>query len=99
MKMGFPRFSQYRVVQYFIRAVDLFQIFRVTAIIYGLLTGFLTLTEYDLGWQLATAQRIVQIPSTDVFSYTAFEHPWIYQVGASLIFYGLYLIGKYQLLS
>ena len=66
------------------------------------MAGFRKLSEYDLGWQLATARWIVehrQIPSTDVFSYTAFGHPWIYPIGAGLIFYGLYLIGKYQLLS
>jgi Flp pilus assembly protein TadD len=80
----------------------LFQILRLSAVAYGFLAGFRTLTEYDLGWQLATARWIVehrQIPSTDVFSYTAFEHPWIYPIGAGLIFYGLYVIGKYQLLS
>ena len=40
-----------------------------------------------------------QIPSTDVFSYTAQGQPWIYPVGSGLLFYGAYLLGDYALLS
>jgi hypothetical protein len=69
---------------------------------YALLAGFRTLSEYDLGWMLATGRWIVQhrqIPSTDVFSYAAQEQPWIYPVGSSLILYGVYALEGYALLS
>ena len=102
MKASFGQTAGTRGAQPLARAVNLFQILRLAAIGYGFLAGFRKLSEYDLGWQLATTRWIVehrQIPSTDVFSYTAFGHPWIYPIGAGLIFYGLYLVGKYQLLS
>src|SRR5215472_18318703 len=69
---------------------------------YAFLAGLRTLTVTDLGWQLATGRWIVQhheIPSTDVFSYTAHGQPWVYPVGSGLLFYGAYLIGGYSLLS
>jgi tetratricopeptide (TPR) repeat protein len=74
----------------------------LVAIGYAFLAGLRTLTVTDLGWQLATARWIVQhheIPSTDVFSYTAQGQPWVYPVGSGLIFYGAYLLGGYALLS
>ncbi len=83
-------------------AGNLFQALRLVAIAYAFLAGLRTLTEYDLGWQLATGRWVVQhlqIPSTDVFSYTVAGTPWIYPVGSGLLFYGVYLIGGYQLLS
>src|SRR5262249_40390064 len=58
--------------------------------------------DFDLGWQMATARWIVQhhqIPSTEVFSYTAAGKPWTYPVGSGLAFYGTYLLGGYALLS
>jgi Tfp pilus assembly protein PilF len=51
---------------------------------------------------MATGRWIVQhhqIPSTDVLSYTAQGHPWLYPVGSGLIFYAVYLLGGYALLS
>jgi hypothetical protein len=103
MNESFRQFIQNRgIARQSVEAVGLLQILRLTAVAYSFVAGFRTLTEYDLGWQLATARWIVthhQIPSTDVFSYTASGHPWIYPVGAGLIFYSLYLIGNYQLLS
>lgn len=72
------------------------------ALAYAALAGLRTVTEYDLGWQMATGRWIVQhhqIPSTDVFSYTAQGQPWIYPVGAGLLFYALFLVGSYTLLS
>ena len=74
----------------------------LVAVGYAFLAGLRTLTVTDLGWQLATARWIVQhheIPSTDVFSYTAQGQPWVYPVGSGLIFYGAYLLGGYALLS
>ena len=84
------------------RMRNLFQSLRIVVIGYAFLAGLRTLTEYDLGWQLATGRWVVQhlqIPSTDVFYYTVAGTPWIYPVGSGLLFYGVFLIGGYQLLS
>jgi hypothetical protein len=83
-------------------AKQLVSILGLVAIGYAFLAGLRTLTVTDLGWQLATARWIVQhheIPSTDVFSYTAHGQPWVYPVGSGLLFYGAYLLGGYTLLS
>jgi len=71
-------------------------------LIYALFAGLRTLTDFDLGWQLATGRWIFrnhQIPSTDVFSYTAQGQPWIYPVLSGLVFYAVFLAGGYALLS
>ncbi|MFN7992701.1 MAG: hypothetical protein U0Q18_03830 [Bryobacteraceae bacterium] len=73
-----------------------------SALIYVFLAGLRTIAEFDLGWQMATGRWIVQhlqIPSTDVLSYTAEGKPWIYPVGSGVIFYALFLVGGYGLLS
>jgi len=83
-------------------AEQLVFILGLVAVGYAFLAGLRTLTVTDLGWQLATAHWIVQhqeIPSTDVFSYTAQGQPWVYPVGSGLLFYGAYLLGGYTLLS
>ncbi|MBV8588880.1 MAG: hypothetical protein JO212_02250, partial [Acetobacteraceae bacterium] len=83
-------------------AVRLVTMLSVVAIGYAFLAGLRTLSEFDLGWQMATGRWIVehrQIPSTDVFSYTAQGQPWIYPVGPGVLFYGVYLLGGYALLS
>ena len=80
----------------------LFLILATIALIYGFLAGLRTVSEFDLGWELATGRWVVQhhrVPSTDVFSYTAQGKPWIYPVGAGLVFYAAYLIGAYGLIS
>ena len=59
-------------------AKQLVFILGLVAVGYAFLAGLRTLTVTDLGWQLATARWIVQrheIPSTDVFSYTAQGQP------------------------
>lgn len=69
---------------------------------YALLAGFRSLTEFDLGWLLATGRWIVehhQIPSMDVFSYTAQGQPWVYPAGSALLLYLVYLIGGAALIS
>ncbi len=74
----------------------------LAALIYAFLAGLRTVTDFDLGWQLATGRWVAQhhqIPSVDVFSYTAQGKPWIYPVGSGLIFYGIYVLGGYALLS
>jgi hypothetical protein len=72
------------------------------ALIYAFLAGLRTVTDFDLGWQLATgrwAAQHHQVPSTDVFSYTAQGQPWIYPIGSGLLLYATYLLGGYALLS
>jgi hypothetical protein len=72
------------------------------AIAYAFLAGFHTLQEFDLGWQLASGRWIVQhrqIPSQDVFSYTAPGQQWIYPVLSEIAFYLVYRLGGYSLLS
>ena len=79
-----------------------FVVLAVAAVVYGLLAGLRTVMDFDLGWQLATGRWIVQhhqVPSSEVFSYTAAGQPWIYPVGAALFFYAAFLAGKYALLS
>ncbi len=79
-----------------------FLILATIALIYGFLAGLRTVSEFDLGWQLATGRWVIQhhhVPSTDVFSYTAQGKPWIYPIGAGLVFYAAYLIGAYGLIS
>jgi len=72
------------------------------ALTYAVFAGLRTVSDFDLGWQMATGRWIIQhhrIPSVDVLSYTAAGQPWIYPVGAGLIFYLAYLLGGYALLS
>src|ERR1700677_2302734 len=72
------------------------------ALIYALFAGLRTVSDFDLGWQMATGRWIVQhhsIPSVDVLSYTAAAQPWIYPIGAGIIFYLAYLVGGYALIS
>src|SRR4029077_3690823 len=79
-----------------------FNVFAAFLMGYAFLTGLHTLNQDDLFWMLATARWIVQtreIPWTDYFSYTAQGQPWIYPVGGSLLFYGVWLIGGYAALS
>lgn len=78
-----------------------FYVLASIAILYAFLAGFYTLTSFDLGWQLATGRWIVQhhqIPSTEIFSYTANGQPWIYPVASGILFYFAYLLGGYSLL-
>ena len=74
----------------------------LAALTYAFLSGLRTVSDFDVGWQLATGRWIVQhqqIPSSDVFSYTAQGQPWIYPVGSGLLFYGTYMLGGWALLS
>ena len=80
----------------------LFLILAALAIIYAFLAGLRTLADPDLGWQMASGRWIVQhhqIFSTDVFSFTVPGAAWIYPPGAQVLFYWLYLLGGYALLS
>src|SRR5664280_816865 len=79
-----------------------FLVLAAIALIYAFLAGLRTVSDFDLGWQLATGRWVAQhhsVSSTDVFSYTAQGEPWIYPVGAGLVPYATYLLGGYALIS
>jgi tetratricopeptide (TPR) repeat protein len=74
----------------------------VLALSYAFLAGLHTVTDLDLGWQLATGRYLVahhQIPRVELFSYTAQGNEWIYPPFSGAIFYLLYLLGGYSALS
>jgi tetratricopeptide (TPR) repeat protein len=80
----------------------LFLILACIAITYAFLAGLRTVADYDTGWQLATGRWVVQhhqVPAFDVLSYTARGEHWLYPVGAGVVFYGVFLLGGYTLLS
>lgn len=80
----------------------IFWVLAGTALIYAFLAGLRTVSDPDLGWQLATGRWVAQhhrVFSSDVFSYTASGQPWIYPAGSGLLFYWIYLLGGYALLS
>ncbi len=80
----------------------LFLMLGTIALIYAFLAGLRTVSDPDLGWQLATGRWVAQhhhVFSTDVFSYTADGEPWVYPVGSGLIFYAVYLLGGFALIS
>ena len=82
--------------------VRLFFLLYALAIVYAFVCGLRTIADPDLFWQLATGRWVAQhhqVFSTDVFSYTAAGHPWVYPVGSGLVFYWAYLLGGYSLLS
>ncbi len=79
-----------------------FLILAGVALLYAFLAGLRTVSDPDVGWQMATGRWIAQhhrIFSTDVFSYTATGNPWIYPIGSGLLFYAVYVVGGYTLLS
>jgi tetratricopeptide (TPR) repeat protein len=79
-----------------------FLVLACIVLVYAFLAGLRTVADPDTGWQLATGRWVVQhhkVPSVDVLSYTVQKHPWIYPVGAGVIFYLAFLMGGYTLLS
>ncbi|HEX3322838.1 MAG TPA: hypothetical protein VHR84_19175 [Terriglobales bacterium] len=78
------------------------RVLAAAVLLYAVLAGLRTVTDYDLFWQMASGRWTVQhhqIFSTDVFSYTAQGKPWIYPVLSGVIFYAIFLAGGYSLLS
>ena len=72
------------------------------ALVYALLAGLRTVSETDLGWQMATGRYIVQhhqIPSTALYTYTVPGAKWVYPPLSGVIFYLCFLIGGYPALS
>ena len=97
-----PSTSNSAPISDFVSNRSLFLILSVIALIYAFLAGLRTVSDFDLGWQLATGRWVIQqhrIPTVDVFSFTAAGQPWIYPVGAGVIFYLSFLLGGYGLLS
>jgi hypothetical protein len=71
------------------------------ALIYAFLAGFHT-TDFDTGWHLATGRYVIQhhvVPTTDQFSYTVRGAEWIYPPFAGVIFYLLYSLAGWDILS
>ena len=80
----------------------LFLLLACVALAYAFLAGLRTVSDFDVGWQLATGRWVVQhhqVPSADFFSYTAHGEHWIYPVGAGVVFYAAYLLGGFGLIS
>jgi len=76
--------------------------FIAIALIYAFLAGLHTVSETDLGWQMAAGRYIVQhhqIPSATLFTYTVPDSTWIYPPFSGVLFYLLYLLGGYAALS
>lgn len=74
----------------------------VLALGYAFLAGLRTVYDADLPWQLATGGWMAEhhrIPFTDVLSYTARGHEWIYPALSQILLYGSYRLGGYSLLS
>src|SRR5437899_4786831 len=84
------------------RSAYVFWTLTALALLYALLSGLHTVQDFDLGWQLASGRWIVQhhqIPSQDVFSYTARGQQWMYPALSEVWLYVVYLLGGYSLLS
>src|SRR5215467_6743883 len=74
----------------------------VIALVYALLAGLRTVSETDLGWQMAAGRYIVQhhqIPSTALHTYTVPGARWVYPPLGEVLFYLCFLVGGYAALS
>jgi tetratricopeptide (TPR) repeat protein len=72
------------------------------ALLYALLAGLKTVTDFDLGWQMAAGRYLFQhhaIPRTELFSYTAHGVEWIYPILSSVILYLAFQLGSYTAIS
>jgi tetratricopeptide (TPR) repeat protein len=72
------------------------------AILYALFAGLRTVSETDLGWQMATGRYIVQhheIPSRVLHTYTVPQAEWVYPVLSEVVFYLLFKLGGFAALS
>ncbi len=85
-----------------LRSQRLFLVLASFALVYASLAALRTVSDPDSFWQLASGRWIAQhhqVPSVDVFSYTAQGQPWIYPAGSGLLLYLVYSLGGYTLLS
>ena len=71
-------------------------------LIYAAAAGLRTISDFDVWWQLASGRELLatgHLPRVDVFSYTASGAAWTYPAGAGVLFYLIYGLGGYTLLS
>ncbi len=81
---------------------SLFVILAIVALAYAFFAGLRTVSDFDLGWQMATGRWAIQhhqVPKLDVLSYTMPGQPWNYPIGGAVIFYLAYVIGGFGLIS
>jgi tetratricopeptide (TPR) repeat protein len=91
--MGFSVKKAYPVVK---------SIFILLVLISALCAGLHTVSDYDMGWHLATGRYVVQhhqIPRTDVLSFTSVGKPWAYPPFAGVLLYLTYSAFGYAGLS
>lgn len=72
------------------------------ALTYAAVAGLRTVSDPDLGWQLAAGRYLVErgaIPSHDVFSHTAAGREWIYPPFSGAFLYLTYSLGGWEALS
>jgi hypothetical protein len=96
------RAAAVRLIQYAGRRDPWFVVLAAVAIAYAFAARWYPIRGDDLFFMLSTARWIVEhheIPWVDYFSYTAQGQPWIYPVGGSLLFYGVWAVGGFALLS
>ena len=80
----------------------LFVVLAVVALAYAFLAGLRTVSDFDLGWQMATGRWAIQqqqVPRVDVLSHTMPGQPWNYPIGGAVVFYLAYVIGGFGLIS
>ncbi len=80
----------------------LFYLLGFLALAYALFAGLHTVSDFDLGWHIATGRWAVQhhaVPWVDVLSYTAAGEPYIDTFGGGIVFYLAFLLGGYALIS
>src|SRR5215469_8082501 len=80
----------------------LFLILSIVALAYAFFAGLRTVSDFDLGWQMATGRWAIQhhqVPKFDTLSYTMPGAPWNYPIGSEVIFYLAYVIGGFALIS
>ncbi len=71
-------------------------------LVYAALAGLRTISDFDVWWQLASGREFLatgHLPRVDVFSYTAAGAPWTYPAGAGVVFYAVFRMGGYAILS
>jgi tetratricopeptide (TPR) repeat protein len=84
------------------RSAILPRIVGLLAVLYVVLAGFHTLSDFDVWWQLASGRWMWEhgsILRQETFSYTALGKPWAYPAAGELLFYWLYRLGGLALLS
>jgi tetratricopeptide (TPR) repeat protein len=76
--------------------------FILLVMVTALFAGLHTVSDFDMGWHLATGRFVVQhhqIPRTDILSFTSAGKPWAYPPFAGVLFYAVYCVFGYAGLS